>query len=69
MNPPAHDLRRRVPTLVLLVELEFLPRVLLASDSEQDELRLRLWLARARESIIDSLEDALDELVVEENAA
>jgi len=52
------------PRLILVVELEELPRARVDAMLEEDELRLRHWLAQptVRDRLTDCLEDALSEL-------
>jgi hypothetical protein len=57
------------PALVVVVELEGVPRVLLAADSWEDERRLRVWLASP--GLLEELAELLEALDVlhEEEAA
>jgi hypothetical protein len=57
------------PALVVLLELEGVPRVLLDADIWEDERRLRVWLARP--GLLEELTEVLEALDVlhEEEAA
>ncbi len=59
------------PALVIRMELEEFPVILVQADSFEDELRLRRWLRRARafDSLREQLEDVLDRLDGLEEAA
>jgi hypothetical protein len=54
---------KRPPQLVIVVELEELPRLQVVADTFEDEQRLRRWLAHrsTRRRLADALLDALEE--------
>jgi hypothetical protein len=51
------------PQLVIVVELEELPRLRLVANSYEDEWRLRSWLAcrATRRGLVDALLDAFED--------
>jgi hypothetical protein len=55
---------RRHPRVVIVIELEELPRIAIDADSFEDQRRLVAWLGRPRTrlSIVAALKDGLDAL-------
>jgi hypothetical protein len=60
--PTRQKPRSRPPSLVVVFELEELPRLQIVADSFEDEIRLKTWLSHSatRLRLMDALLDAFE---------